>query len=346
MEVKETAFSRKVIRLGESTLVISLPAKWAKQHQVGPGTSLTVSIDRSGAIKVLPPLTSRGGRGVSTAVDINIDEYKDERMIERMLIACYITGKTSVRIYTNKGMLTPDKFKVIRSSLEKLEGSLIVDHGRDYVVVEYLVEASEVSFNNMLRRMFMLARYLLETVALQYELGYISIDEIVREEEDLDRTYKLSVRQLLSAQTSPAYQSRIGIDSPLHIVGNRTIIKMLEDIGDKVFLVLKTYGKRRLSHTPKEIREKVAKLLRRSSKLLQRAHETFKNRDAAEASKILDECYGLKVEILRAKREIIRRIRDHEEVSIAVDLIDSILDVLETIKHIGEISINRVVEDW
>jgi phosphate uptake regulator len=53
-------------------------------------------------------------------------------------------------------------------------------------------------------------------------------------ETEADRLYWLIVRQLLLSQRSWKVAKEIGVVHPYHIVGNRAIVKALEDIADRI----------------------------------------------------------------------------------------------------------------
>jgi phosphate uptake regulator len=56
--------------------------------------------------------------------------------------------------------------------------------------------------------------------------------EVTHMEEESDRIYWLIVRQLLLAIRDRSVGSKIGIESPLHIPGNRVVAKTLEEMAD------------------------------------------------------------------------------------------------------------------
>ncbi len=56
--------------------------------------------------------------------------------------------------------------------------------------------------------------------------------EVTHMEEESDRIYWLIVRQLLLAIRDRSVGTKIGIESPLHIAGNRVVAKTLEEMAD------------------------------------------------------------------------------------------------------------------
>src|SRR5947208_16852063 len=51
-------------------------------------------------------------------------------------------------------------------------------------------------------------------------------------EEEADRIYWMIIRKLLLAVLDRRVAKEVGIDGPMHVVGNRVIAKSLEQMGD------------------------------------------------------------------------------------------------------------------
>src|SRR5208283_3254449 len=56
--------------------------------------------------------------------------------------------------------------------------------------------------------------------------------EVEHMEEESDRIYWLIVRQLLLAIRDRSVGTKVGIESPIHIPGNRVVAKTLEEMAD------------------------------------------------------------------------------------------------------------------
>src|SRR5260370_16813555 len=57
-------------------------------------------------------------------------------------------------------------------------------------------------------------------------------DEVVHMEEEADRIYWMIIRQLLLAVLDKRVAKEVGIEGPMHVVGNRVIAKSLERMAD------------------------------------------------------------------------------------------------------------------
>src|SRR5207245_4741779 len=57
-------------------------------------------------------------------------------------------------------------------------------------------------------------------------------DEVLNMEEEADWIYWMIIRQWLLAVLDRRVAKEVGIDGPMHVVGNRVIAKSLEQMGD------------------------------------------------------------------------------------------------------------------
>jgi len=85
--------TRKVQRLGPSTLAMTLPAEWAKEHGVNKGDEVSLRMGGKGTLTVLPESVSTEE---SKAV-INADGL-DAQSLERAIVAQYVLGRRVIHV--------------------------------------------------------------------------------------------------------------------------------------------------------------------------------------------------------------------------------------------------------
>ena len=72
--------TRKVQRLGPSTLAMTLPAEWAKEHNVDKGDEVSLRMGGKGTLTVLPESASQEDASATIRAD-NLDADSLERAI-------------------------------------------------------------------------------------------------------------------------------------------------------------------------------------------------------------------------------------------------------------------------
>ncbi|MFW6385232.1 MAG: AbrB/MazE/SpoVT family DNA-binding domain-containing protein, partial [Halodesulfurarchaeum sp.] len=91
--------TRKVQRLGPSTLAMTLPAAWAREHDVEKGDKVTVRESSKGTITVTPEST----RGEESEATILVEGF-DAEAVERAIIGHYVLGRRIIHIRANEAL--------------------------------------------------------------------------------------------------------------------------------------------------------------------------------------------------------------------------------------------------
>lgn len=136
---------RKVFRLGTSTLVVSLPSKWAKKYNLGKGDELeTIEKERS--------ITFSTEKEYSQS-EIEIDiRGLDKSLIRWYLTGAYVRGYDKIRILFEK----QENSSVAQETINYLIGLAIVEQGNSYCIAGEISKTTSSQFDNVFRRIFLL----------------------------------------------------------------------------------------------------------------------------------------------------------------------------------------------
>jgi phosphate uptake regulator len=135
---------RKVIQIGNSTQLISLPRAWAKKFNILKGEELNVEEEHNRLV-------------VSTSKEVNLDSVEIDIsnlsiMVKRCIHALYKRGVDEIRFTFSN----PSFIKEIQKSLGKeAVGFEIIDHGKNHCIVKHVSGQFE-DFDPILRRTFLL----------------------------------------------------------------------------------------------------------------------------------------------------------------------------------------------
>ena len=136
---------RKTIQLAKNTLVLSLPAKWVKQHGVQKGTSLEVSTHG-------PTLKIQAfDRPSNKEIEVNVKELS-ERMLKWTLSSLYKKGYTQITIYNP----SKDQLSTIRDQTKsQFIGFAVVDQRKNSCTLRSIATEDPQAFETSLRRAFL-----------------------------------------------------------------------------------------------------------------------------------------------------------------------------------------------
>jgi phosphate uptake regulator len=135
---------RKVIQIANSTVLVSLPRKWATKYNVKKGDEITVEPDGA-TLKILVD-----SKPVTETAEINLNDFGV--MASRVIFALYKKGIDEIKINFDKS----EDFRVIQESLKnKTVGFEVVEQTSRSCVIKSVSGQLE-EFDPLLRRLFLL----------------------------------------------------------------------------------------------------------------------------------------------------------------------------------------------
>ncbi len=279
--------SRKVQKMGLSSLGISLPKAWTSALGLEAGTVLQLVREEDGSVRIEPP-----GRAPSdvSACRVRAEACEDPRTLERVVIGNYLLGRDTVQV-VSRTPLAEDVLGEVYSAVDKLTGMTIVEQEDRSIVLESFVEPTKFPVRGLLRRL----QYLAERMIKLSLEGITKPDEgvpadLLRLEEETDGLYWLITRQLRVAARDRTAGSQIGETDPWHIAGDVLVAAMLERVAD---VALDLLERRRavaleLSGFPEKISTRFFALGEQVQDVARGALDAFFRGDVAAASRVLE----------------------------------------------------------
>lgn len=219
--------TRKLQQVGGSTLTVSVPKDWADAMGLEAGDE--VIFDEDGASLRLSPLEEDGKEPVTCVIDAG---QTDEDLLGRCIVGGYILGYGVLEI-RDDSCLDRDQVNAVHRTMRQLNGTSIVEQDDTSIRLRNFMDVSEASIYVIMRRLSTTVLHMLDSALYGLLQGRTDLlEEVTEMEEEVDVLYWLILRQLLTAVEDETTREDIGIESPLHIVGNRTAIKALEGTAD------------------------------------------------------------------------------------------------------------------
>ncbi len=134
---------RKVNRVGQNTLTVSLPSKWTKKCGLKPGDELDVEQEGSSLII---------GRNIKSKFSsVKIDVSNQKKMIHRLVAAVYKSGYDEVLIKYNDY----SELKIIQDKLHRnLSSYEIIESKPHLLKVKSILNLQQGDFSKVLKRSF------------------------------------------------------------------------------------------------------------------------------------------------------------------------------------------------
>ncbi len=334
---------RRVIKLGEATLAITLPKSWVKAVGLKKGDALIVR-EEDGKLTI-----EKSGRGEETpsACIIRSETCIDEpEMLTRMIVGAYVNGYDVIYI-PMKGR-DPDSFmEEIKLAEKKLFGLYVSEHSEHNVILHVIADQSKPTINTSLVKLHIIIG---KVINIAYDVlksgkpvSLMVLDDLY---DDFDKTYLLAVRQLLKSQYNKALLKRLGLKSYLWIIGDRAVLSALKMIlnssRDLVDISLK------LARSDYKVGEKALKEISELLSWLKKASElslrSFLAADAKRANRAILDLDALRKHTDKMLNLIATWSSDAKHLVMLACFLRMVKNISYGYKFIAEIAINRATE--
>src|SRR3989344_4528807 len=211
---------RRIIQIADSTLLVSLPKKWAVEHNIKKGDEVNITLNDYSLV-----LTT-DTRPVLEKVELNLNDYGV--MAPRVIHALYKKGVDEIKIIFSAS----DDFRLIQESLKnEAVGYDIIEQGPKSCVIKN-VSGEPEEFEQVLRRIYLLlVTMALESSAALKARDFTQLKNLEQLETSNNRLTTLC-RRLINKGGKVGYSTQSGPKSPktgpLYF-----IIESLENIADE-----------------------------------------------------------------------------------------------------------------
>jgi len=282
--------SRKIQKVGYSTLSISLPSNWVKEMNLKRGDSLFLVPEKDGSLKLFPSKLLKSTEKVEEYI-CNSDLCDDPKMLERTIVGSYILGRDLFSIISAE-RIHSEHIKETREVMRKLVGLGIVEETTDRITIQCSVDPRKFQLDMLLRRLSIISLTIVkEAVQALVDSDTSLAKDAINREDEADMMYLLAMRLLISAQRKREVAEEIGLKDPLHILYFGLMLRYLELIADyaeeiarRVIELLQKY-KDKLS---KEIIEKISNLNDLAHDLVLKSVDCFFIGDIKIANSLLE----------------------------------------------------------
>jgi len=348
--------TRKVQQVGHSTLMVSLPKDWVIATGLSPGETLTIQRDDNQILHILP-VGSLEKKEILKCI-LDADKCDKKGLLTRIITGIYIIGYETLEITSTKGF-SDENMTEIRNVIQHLTGMNIVDENANELVIKNFVDPTRFPTNGLLRRLYIITSWMQDaSIKGLKERKRSILTEAINMENEVDRLYRLVVRQLLLAVRDKSIEKKLGVESSMNIVGDRTVAKVLEKIGDlaeeiakEVLLIIENEQK-----IDKKVIEDLEQMFKQTHDVFEISMKGFFSTDINESNEAIERINNIRLTRKKVRESILSRFRksltngnesDLSTISAYLSL-NTIIINLEQISTftstISEIAINRAVE--
>ena len=215
---------RKLISFGKGSYIVSMPKSWIEKNNLKKGDLISVSDDGFELV-----LSASQQEQKPDAKEINIDaKNKDNDFLKAEIVSSYLNGYDTIHILLDNSNKDVPKIKDIIRNLSGLE---IMEQTSTRIVAKNLININEISISNIIRRMDIITRAMMEDSILCCR-GNCTYDSIYHRDVDVNRLYFLGYRVIKNAIKNPRIAKSLGTETwQLH--SDNSMILRIEKIADR-----------------------------------------------------------------------------------------------------------------
>ncbi|MEM4242832.1 MAG: AbrB/MazE/SpoVT family DNA-binding domain-containing protein [Candidatus Woesearchaeota archaeon] len=208
---------RKVIKLGENSLLVSLPSSWVKKHGISKGDEVEVSASPNHVV-----ITSKQSEKKNRILAL----AEDPEIAARQIRIAYKKGMDELEVrYEN-----PKAYAAAISELKNLIGFEVIESGKKYSRIKNIATAEAGDFSTVLRRVFLTLLDMAESTEECAKGSKDALEHVMLAENDIDRLTDFCKR-LLNKQ---------GAGENHEITMHYSLLKDIERIADSYAILAKS----------------------------------------------------------------------------------------------------------
>ena len=291
--------TRKVQVTGGSTFTVSIPKGWATENGIEAGNR--VEFHPEGDSLLLSPRT--GDETVEGTVEI--DELEGSELT-RTVFTLYVSGFDVINLEAMR--VTASQRRTVRDATQGLVGLEVIEETGDRVVLQDLLDSSELSIHNAITRMRLVSTTMLDdaVTALTDNDDDLAADVIERD-DDVDRLWLMISRVFRSALRNPSTAADIGLPRET-CFDYHSSARQLERVADHAAKI--GHLTLELDDVPDDVTDSLTDLHEEAADILEMAMDALLEDDGSTATALANEARERVRNIDRFTRAVDDLIRD------------------------------------
>ncbi len=188
---------------GGSTFTVSIPKDWATANGIEAGERLAFYPQDDSLV-----VTSRDSDEKSEGT-LDITDLRGESLT-RTVMTMYVSGFDVIVL--ESGRIDADQRQAIRNATQSLVGLEVIEETGDRVVIQDLLDSSELSVHNAVTRMRLIALSMLEDAVTAIRENDDSLaEDVIERDDDVDRLWFMVSRIFRATLRTPKAAEELGV---------------------------------------------------------------------------------------------------------------------------------------
>ncbi|MFB6297515.1 MAG: PhoU domain-containing protein [Salinirussus sp.] len=294
--------TRKVQVTGGSTYTVSLPKSWAKDNGVSAGSIVEFHSEED--LLLLSPRSEEDRiRGT-----LDITDLTDSHELTRAVMTMYVSGFDVIQLETSR--ITATQRRTIREATQGLVGLEVIEETSDRVVLQDLLDSSELSVSNAITRMRLVSLTMLEDAVEALVEGDDDLaQDVIERDDDVDRLWYMVSRVFRTVLRNPTAATEIGFPRET-CFDFQSSARQLERIADHASKIADLALE--LDEVPAEAADPLRELHDKASEIPETAMDALLTDDGDEAVELATEARRRIDDVDDRARAADKQIREYE----------------------------------
>ncbi len=221
--------TRKVQRLGPSTLAMTLPAEWAGEHDVEKGDEVSLRVGGKGTLTVMPEsVQTEESEAIIQAAGLDADA------VERAIVAQYVLGRRVIHVEVEEGQtLESTHINAVYNAETQLMGLGVVEETPESIAIRCSVDPEDFTLDNLLERLESTGSTMRNEAVKALAHGNPDLAQrALNRERQANKIFVLLLRLIFTAYQNPNLARAVGLRDGFPLIGYRSIAKNLELTAD------------------------------------------------------------------------------------------------------------------
>jgi len=220
---------RRIMSLGRSSMVISLPKNWMTLNELNKGDIVSFAIQRDRSLVVYPGAQKKPA---PKEITLKIGQNEDETLLLQKIIGSFLNGYSGITLISEKIFSVPQ-----RKTIRQIAGRLymrIMESDSKGVYLQTLTDESKASLDQAVQRMHLISHSMCEDVFNAIKNNDISLAKSVFSlDDDVDQFAFFILRILRNAAQNPVLANELRID-PLDCMDYQSLVYRIEHAADYI----------------------------------------------------------------------------------------------------------------
>ncbi len=285
--------TRRVQKVGGSSLSVTLPKNWIEEINLKPGDILTFKEMSGGRLELAKETQGELAPEVQKTVHIDMDA-EEPNMLTRLIVGSYIAGHDNV-IIRSKEPFTEAQKEEAATAVKRVLGLSLVEQSANSMEFQNFIDPIKYRLDHIMSRVIGVLSAELEGCKKGLtESSKEVLEGVFGLEDEVDSFYLLMIRQLLLSSENYRLAKGLGIENHRYQMGYRLVVKSLEMTADLVF---KIAGEIRNivdmgTRLPGSANDLLLDLLDNLNRFIQNSYNAFRELSLHEINAVINEITG------------------------------------------------------